>query len=85
MAAFKLSFSDYKHLKSNLVKMNQKELSRWIDSVYSDGYKDGYEACKNEPGQTIDLELLKIAIRATEGIGEKKMEKIIENIEKLCF
>ena len=85
MAAFKLSFSDYKHLKSDLLKMNQKDLSKWIESIYSEGYKNGYESCKNEPGKVIDLELLKVAILSTEGIGEKKLAKIVENIEKLCF
>lgn len=85
MAAFKLSYADYKCLKRDISKMKQTDLSRWIESIYSEGYKDGYESCKNEPGKVIDLELLKIAILATEGIGEKKLAKIVENIEKLCF
>lgn len=65
--------------------MDQKSLSRWIESLYENGYKDGFEAGKKAPGQTIDLELLKIAILSTEGIGPKKLEMVVKNIEKLCF
>lgn len=85
MAAFKLSFAECKQLKRDLAVMDQKSLSRWIESLYENGYKDGFEAGKNAPGQVFDLELLKIAILATEGIGQKKLEMIVKNIEKLCF
>lgn len=85
MAAFKLSYSEYKQLKRDLSVMDKKSMSRWIESIYKNGYNDGYEACKKEPGQVIDLEMLKIAVLATEGIGQKKLDLIVKNIEKLCF
>lgn len=78
---FKLSFSEYKKIQ----KMNQKELSLWVNGIYENGFNDGWEACRSQPGETMDWDLVKIAIRATEGIGEKKSEAIFRTVEKLCF
>jgi len=64
--------------------MNQKELSRWAQLVYEDGFNDGYNACL-EHSQDMDWELVKIAIRATKGVGKKKSEEIIKTVENICF
>lgn len=81
----RLSFAEAKRIKRQISVMNNKQLTTWVSSIYDSGYRNGYEAGKMAPGQTIDFELLKIAIRATEGIGDKKMEAIINNINNLCF
>ena len=77
----KLTYAELKHIQ----RMSQKQLSFFIDQIYQQGYKDGWEACQKTPGDVIDFELLKIAIQATEGIGEKKQKNIIDNINNLCF
>ena len=51
----KLTYAELKHIQ----RMSQKQLSFFIDQIYQQGYKDGWEACQKEPGDVIDFELLK--------------------------
>ena len=84
MAQFKLSYSDYKNLKKSISNMSQKELSNYISSIYESGYQDGV----NQPiksNESMDLEFVMIAVRATEGVGKTLSDRIRKNIENLCF
>lgn len=40
---YKMNFREYKDLQKALAKMSQKDLSRWIESIYGSGYKDGQD------------------------------------------
>ena len=84
---FKLSFADYSILKKKILGMKQKDLSRWIRSIYKSGYSDGAEAVEdyNNFDETMDWVLVKTAIRATEGVSEEQQEEVIKTVEKLCF
>lgn len=83
---FKLSFGDYSILKK-ILGMKQKDLSRWIRSIYKSGYSDGAEAVENYNyfDETMDWVLVKTVIRATEGVSEEQKEEVIKTVEKLCF
>lgn len=74
----KLSYSDCKDIK----KMDRKTLSIWVEGIYKAGYEAGYNDCSNNG---IDFELMKIAIKATEGIGDVLYKRLVTTIEKLCF
>lgn len=84
---FKLSFGDYSTLKKKILGMKQKDLSRWIRSIYQSGYLDGYNTCEKPecPDDVMDWILVKTAIRATEGLSKKQKEMVISTVEKLCF
>lgn len=77
----KISFAEY----SLIQKMSQKELDRWITSIYESAYKDGYEASKNAVTDEMDIDLVSIAIKSTEGVGDKLHSRIMETINNLCF
>lgn len=84
---FKLSFGDYSTLKKKILGMKQKDLSRWIRSIYQSGYSDGYDTCKKLecPSDVMDWILVKTAIRATEGLSKKQKEMVVDTVEKPCF
>lgn len=77
----KISYSDAKKIK----RLSQKELTFYLESIYKSGYDDGYTDCQMQRGNEIDFELLKIAIKATEGIGDILYNRLCETIDKLCF
>lgn len=61
----KITFNEYKTLKG----YNQKQMSVFLETFAQDAYKQGYDACKNDVSNGIDFDLLKIAIKATVGVG----------------
>lgn len=77
----KISHKDLK----NINRLSKREMTIYIESIYKSGFNDGYEACQMQKGNTIDFELLKIAIKATEGIGDVLYERLVDTIDRLCF
>ena len=67
-------------------RYNTSQLLNFISSIYKSGYQDGCEASKKLIDEkTADMWQIKIAIQATEGVGELLTERIMENIKNLCF
>lgn len=77
----KISHKDLKTIN----RLSKREMTVYIESIYKSGFNDGYEACQMQKGNAIDFELLKIAIKATEGIGDVLYERLVDAIDKLCF
>ena len=63
---------DYKKVK----KMDRSQFEGFCKSLYMEGYRDGRNSV---PG--IDISQVKEAIAATKGIGESRLQAIMENIE----
>lgn len=85
---FRLSQKEFEKLSKDLCpegRLNRKRLSYWMEQIWKQGAEEGYKNCQGSAGEAVDLELIKIAIRATEGIGEKKLQAIVGNINNLCF
>ena len=76
-----ISYTTLKQIQS----YNKRQMSAFISSIYESGYKDGYESCKMEKGNEIDFDLLKIAIKATEGVGDTLYNRLVQTIDRLCF
>lgn len=77
----KISHKDLKTIN----RLSKREMTVYIESIYKSGFNDGYEACQMQKGDAIDFELLKIAIKATEGIGDVLYGRLVDTIDKLCF
>ena len=78
----KISFAELQTLK----KLNQKEMTWYLTEIYKRGFNDGIEAYKTQPAEgEMDWNLLKIAIKSTEGIGDVLSERIIDTVERICF
>ena len=85
---FRLSQKEFEKLSKDLCpegKLNRKRLSYWMEQIWTQAAEEGYKSCQGNAGEAVDLELIKIAIRATEGIGEKRLQAIVDNINNLCF
>lgn len=63
---------DYKKVK----KMDRSQFEGFCKSLYMEGYRDGRNSV---PG--IDISQVKEAIAETKGIGESRLQAIMENIE----
>lgn len=63
---------DYKRVK----KMDRAQFEGFCKSLYMEGYQDGRNSV---PG--IDISQVKEAIAETKGIGESRLQAIMENIE----
>lgn len=63
---------DYKKVK----KMDRSQFEGFCKSLYMEGYRDGRDSV---PG--IDISQVKEAIAATKGIGESRLQAIMENIK----
>lgn len=63
---------DYKRVK----KMDRSQFEGFCKSLYMEGYQDGRNSV---PG--IDISQVKEAIAETKGIGESRLQAIMENIE----
>lgn len=74
----KISFNDYKNIQS----MSFNEFNRWLRGFYKAAYSEGLN---DQDKDTMDLTFIAIAIKSTEGVGEKTYSKIMNNINKLCF
>ncbi len=65
--------------------MSHNEFDRWAQSFYKSAFDDGYDACMNAATDEMDLGLVSIAIKSTEGVGDVMHKRIMETINKLCF
>lgn len=63
---------DYKKVK----KMDRSQFEGFCKSLYMEGYRHGRDSV---PG--IDISQVKEAIATTKGIGESRLQAIMENIE----
>lgn len=68
-----LSRDLYKRIKG----MNRTEMEACMSNLYNQGYNAGISAISKEIAERVD-----IGIRNTEGIGEKRYQALIENINK---
>ena len=78
---FKMNFHEYKECKAKLANMSQNELSRWINTIYEHGFRDGCEQCKTE---SVELDALKKVIINTKGIGPVLHSRICATINNFC-
>ena len=63
---------DYKRVK----RMDRTQFEGFCKNLYMEGYKDGRSSV---PG--IDISQVKEAIAGTKGIGESRLQSIMDNIE----
>lgn len=64
----------YKDLKA----ADRQQMENFIINVYNEGYKDGQQSV---PG--IDLSEIINAIKQVKGIGEKRLQNIVDEVSKL--
>ena len=67
-----------RELYKSIKKFDRQQFTSFCTDLYKYGYEDGQNSV---PG--VDLTQIKEAIASTKGIGEKKLEQIMENVEKL--
>lgn len=68
-----LSRDLYKKIKG----MNRAEMESYLQNIYNQAYNEGISAVSKELAERVDT-----GIRKTEGIGEKRYQALIENINK---
>ena len=68
-----LSRDLYKKIKG----MNRAEMESYLQNIYNQAYNEGISAVSMEIAERVDT-----GIRKTEGIGEKRYQAFIENINK---
>lgn len=64
---------DYKRVK----KMDRQEFESFCRNLYANAFRDGRESV---PG--VDISQIKAAIAETKGIGETRLNAIMENIDR---
>lgn len=64
---------DYKRVK----KMDRQEFESFCRNLYENAFRDGRESV---PG--VDISQIKVAIAETKGIGETRLNAIMENINR---
>ena len=57
--------------------MNKKEMEEYLQDIFNQGYNAGISAVSKEIAERVDT-----GIRNTEGIGEKRYQALIDNINK---
>lgn len=68
-----LSREQYKRIKG----MNRVDMEKYLQNLYNQGYNAGISAVSKEIAERVDT-----GIRNTDGIGEKRYQALIENINK---
>lgn len=68
-----LSRDLYKMIKG----MNRAEMESYLQNLYNQAYNQGISAVSKEIAERVDT-----GIRNTEGIGEKRYQALIENINE---
>lgn len=63
----------YKKIKG----MNRADMENYLQNLYNQGYNAGISAISKEIAERVDT-----GIRKTEGIGEKRYQALIDNINK---
>lgn len=61
----------------NIKKMDHNQMNLYIQSIYKSGYAEGV---KSVPG--IDITEIKKALLSVKGLGEKRVEAILEALER---
>lgn len=61
----------------NIKKMDHNQMNLYIQSIYKSGYAEGV---KSVPG--IDIAEIKKALLSVKGLGEKRVEAILEALER---
>ena len=61
----------------NIRKMDHNQMNLYIQSIYKSGYAEGV---RSVPG--IDIAEIKKALLSVKGLGEKRVEAILEALEK---
>lgn len=61
----------------NIRKMDHNQMNLYIQSIYKSGYAEGV---KSVPG--IDIAEIKKALLSVKGLGEKRVEAILEALER---
>lgn len=61
----------------NIRKMDHNQMNLYIQSIYKSGYAEGV---KSVPG--IDITEIKKALLSVKGLGEKRVEAILEALER---
>ena len=67
-----------RELYKSIKRFDRQQFTSFCTDLYGYGYEDGQNSV---PG--VDLSQIKEAIASTKGIGEKKLEQIMVNVEKL--
>ena len=61
----------------NIRKMDHNQMNLYLQEIYKNGYTDGV---KSVPG--IDIAEIKKALLSVKGLGEKRVDAILEALEK---
>lgn len=61
----------------NIKKMDHNQMNLYLQEIYKSGYTDGV---KSVPG--IDVAEIKQALLSVKGLGEKRVDAILEALEK---
>ena len=67
-----------RELYKSIKKFDRQQFTSFCTDLYKYGYEDGQNSV---PG--VDLSRIREAIASTKGIGEKKLEQIMANVEEL--
>lgn len=66
-----------RELYRKIKAMDRTEMEAYMSNLYNQGYNAGISAISKEIAERVDT-----GIRNTEGIGEKRYQALIENINK---
>lgn len=66
-----------RELYRKIKAMGRAEMEAYLNDLYGQGYNAGISAVSKEIAERVDT-----GIRNTEGIGEKRYQALIENINK---
>lgn len=66
-----------RELYRKIKAMDRAEMEAYMSNLYNQGYNAGISAISKEIAERVDT-----GIRNTEGIGEKRYQALIENINK---
>lgn len=61
----------------NIKKMDHNQMNLYLQEIYKNGYAEGV---KSVPG--IDITEIKKALLSVKGLGEKRVEAILEALER---
>lgn len=67
--------------RKQIQKMNTEELDRFLNVVYSDGYKEGYAKACTQIYKKLNPDSLRESFSAVKGIGPKRAEELLSIIE----
>lgn len=66
-----------RELYRKIKAMDRTEMENYLNNLYNQGYNAGISVISKEIAERVDT-----GIRNTEGIGEKRYQALIENINK---